>query len=241
MKISTISDVHIKASGDEAEELLLKFLRHPLVQQSDCVGFLGDIFDLMCGPHTIYLTQFERVFSAIDELQARGVKVVYIEGNHDVHLKKLFAKKWKKDEVIVSQTHVLLQDGSYSYYLSHGDDHEVDNVSYQKYKKLIFSAPLRFVANYLLPYSLLEYVGRKASSKSRKKGFKVFDENRVRARFRAGVETTNPKANIIIGGHSHVKDLYTLKSGSTYINNGYALREKVFVHVNGKEAQFISL
>lgn len=241
MKISTISDVHIKNAGDEAEELLLKFLNHPLVLESDYVGLLGDIFDLMCGPHPIYLKQFEKVFNAIEELRKRGVKIVYIEGNHDVHLKKLFSKKWKSDEVMISQKHVLLKDNQYSYYLSHGDDHEVDNVSYQKYKSFIFSAPLRFVANYLLPYHVLEYVGRRASKKSRKKGFKVFDESRVRERFRSGVEITNPEANIIIGGHSHVKDYYTLKSGSTYINNGYALREKVFIHVDGVNAQFVSL
>lgn len=241
MKISTISDVHVKASGDEAEELLLKFLSHPLVLESDYVGLLGDIFDLMCGPHEIYLKQFDKIFQAIDLLVRRGVKVIYIEGNHDLHLKKLFEKKWKNNEVLVSQHHVLLQDGECRYYLSHGDDHEVDNVNYQRYKRIIFSAPLRFVANYLLPYRLLEYLGRRASNRSRKKGLKVFDENRVRTRFREGVEITNPKANLILGGHSHVKDIYTLKSGSTYINNGYALKERVFIHIDGMNAQFISL
>ncbi|HLW57521.1 MAG TPA: UDP-2,3-diacylglucosamine diphosphatase [Bacteriovoracaceae bacterium] len=241
MKIATISDVHIKESGDEAEALLLKFLKHPLVQQCDYVALLGDIFDLMCGPHSIYLQQFQAVFDAIDDLQKSGVKIIYIEGNHDVHLKKLFRKKWKKDEVILSQSHIVLSEDNCLYYLSHGDDHEVDNESYQKYKKIIFSAPLRFVANYLLPYRVLEFVGRKASQKSRKRGSQIFNEDLVRERFRKGVEVNNPEADIIIGGHSHVKDSYTLKSGSVYLNNGYALREKVFIYVDNKDYQFVSL
>lgn len=241
MRIATISDVHIKESGDAAELLLVKFLQHPLVQNCHYVALLGDIFDLMCGPHAIYLKQFEKVFKAIDGLHQKGVRIIYIEGNHDVHLKKLFAKKWKNGEVILSQSAIELQENSFRYYLSHGDDHEVDNESYQKYKRFIFSAPLRFVANYLLPYSLLEFIGRKASQKSRKRGSEKFNVDIVRERFRKGVEINNPVADIIIGGHSHVKDSYTLKSGAVYLNNGYALHEKVFIYVDGKDYQFVSL
>jgi len=241
MKIATISDVHVKNPGDKAEELLLKFLEHPLVLKADYVALLGDIFDLMCGPHGIYLEQFQEIFNALDKLQANGVKIIYVEGNHDVHLKKLFEKKWKNNELLLTQTHVLLDDGKNRYYLSHGDDHEVDNVSYQRYKKVIFSSPLRFVANYLLPYSLLEFIGRKASQKSRKKGSERFNAELVRARFREGVSITNPQANFIIGGHSHVKDDYVLPSGAIYLNNGYALKEQVFIYIDGQDYQFVSL
>lgn len=241
MKIATISDVHVKKAGDEAEKLLLRFLEHPLVLQADYVALLGDIFDLMCGPHSIYFEQFEAVFQQIDKLQANGVKIIYVEGNHDVHLKKLFSQKWKNNEILLTQTHVLLDDGKHRYYLSHGDDHEVDNLSYQRYKKMIFSWPLRFVANYLLPYRLLEFIGRKASQKSRKKGSKKFDASLVQARFREGVETTNPQANFIIGGHSHVKDDYVLPSGAIYLNNGYALKDRSFIYIDGHDYQFVSL
>ena len=228
-------------AGDNAEALLLKFLQHPLVQQADYVALLGDIFDLMCGPHAIYLKQFERIFCALDQLIASGAKVIYIEGNHDLHLEKLFQKKWQEGQVQVSQGHITLNEGPTRYYLSHGDDHEVDNPSYQNYKKIIFSAPLRLVANFLLPYKLLEYVGRKASEKSRKQGSKKFDEDLVRNRFRQGVEMNNPAADIIIGGHSHVRDEYQLRSGATYLNNGYALRERVFIFIDGTNYQFVSL
>lgn len=241
MKIATISDVHIKSPGDEAEKLLLKFLSHPKVVSSDYVALLGDIFDLMCGPHKIYLEQFSSVFDALDSLQEKGVKVIFIEGNHDVHLKKLFSLKWKNNEVLITQKAVELNDGKHRYYLSHGDDHEVDNLSYQRYKKFIFSSPLRFVANYILPYAVLEYVGRKASQRSRKKGSRSFNAEAVRERFRAGVEITNPSADIIIGGHSHVKDEYRLKSGSIYLNNGFALKEQKFIYVDDTSYEFVSL
>lgn len=241
MKIATISDVHIKSPGDDAEELLVKFLKHTKVETADYVALLGDIFDLMCGPHSIYLEQFKRVFDAIDELQKKGVKIIFIEGNHDVHLKKLFEKKWKNNEVLITQDAVELKDRDFHYYLSHGDDHEVDNQAYQRYKKIIFSAPLRFVANYILPYSILEFIGRRASMKSRKRGSKTFDAELVKRRFRSGVEINNPKANIIVGGHSHVKDEYVLNSGSVYLNNGYAPRERSFIYINGKDYEFVSL
>lgn len=241
MKIATISDVHIKSPNDDAEKLLLKFLTHPKVISSDYVALLGDIFDLMCGPHVVYLEQFKSVFSAIDELQKKGVKVIFIEGNHDVHLKKLFDRLWKNNEVLLTQDAVELKDGDLRYYLSHGDDHEVDNPSYQRYKKIIFSAPLRFVANYLMPYSVLEYIGRRASKRSRKKGSRTFNAELVKTRFRQGVEANNPRADIIIGGHSHVKDDYQMKSGAIYLNNGFAPREQSFIYIDGKNYEFISL
>lgn len=241
MKIATISDIHIKYPGDEGQALLLKFLQHPLVQQADYVALLGDIFDLMCGPHAIYLEQFASIFQALDSLLERGIKIIYIEGNHDLHLKKLFQKKWPQGGILITQAEMILNDQETRYYLSHGDDHEVDNPSYQKYKRIIFSAPLRLVANYLLPYKLLEYVGRKASQKSRKKGSKQFNEQLVKSRFRQGVEINNPAADFIIGGHSHVRDEFTLSSGAIYLNNGYALRERVFIYLDGKDHRFVSL
>ncbi len=244
MRISAISDVHVRAPHDEADRLLMSFFSHPLVVKSEYVLLLGDIFDLMCGPHQAYLNDFQHIFQRIDELMKSGIKVFYCEGNHDVHLETLFKLFWPENGLVPLQTPVIEEIDGKTYYFSHGDEHEVDNLSYQRYKKTILSSPLKFVANKIMPYAVLNMIGRRASKISRKKGARLFDEEAVKKRFREGIEISlqNKNYDFILGGHSHVRDLYQLSNGnSTYVNNGYALRTRSFISINNHEVTFENL
>jgi len=240
MKISAISDVHVKDTNDKAHALLVDFFAHPLVQDSDYILLLGDIFDLMCGPHEEYLRKYQEIFSKMDELQKKGKKIFFFEGNHDVHLEKLFKKLWKNGEIIISQDAIVEEIEGKLYYFSHGDEHEIDNISYQKYIRFIRSAPLKFIAEFVMPYSLLNYLGERASRMSRKKGYKKFNEEKVRSRFRSGVlEKTKGAFDFVLGGHSHVQDQWMLpESKSLYLNNGFALQSKTFIYIENHEFRF---
>lgn len=242
MKVSAISDVHVKAPNDDADRLLCQFLTHPQVKSSQYVVLLGDIFDLMCGPHPEYLQKFSHIFDLIDKLSESGTQVFFFEGNHDVHLQRLFKKRWPDLRVKLSQTPIVEDIAGMTYYFSHGDEHEIDNIKYQRYKSLILSSPLKFVANYLMPYSVLHFIGERASKVSRKRGSKEYVEENVRDRFRAGVtETTKGTYNFILGGHSHVKDVYSISDDSIYVNNGYALKSRTFVLIDDHQISFPSL
>lgn len=242
MKVSAISDVHVKVPHDEADKLLCQFLNHPQVRQSQYVVLLGDIFDLMCGPHSQYIEKFSHIFDLMDQLSQSGVQVFFFEGNHDVHLERLFKKRWPKMNIRLSQSAIIEEIEGMTYYFSHGDEHEVDNLKYQRYKNLILSAPLKFVANFLMPYAVLNFVGERASKMSRKRGAREYVEETVRDRFRLGVrETTQGKYNFILGGHSHVKDVFQINPNSTYLNNGYALKSKTFLHIDNHQVSFPEL
>lgn len=244
MRISAISDVHVKKPYDAADRLLTSFLSHPLVLESDYVLLLGDIFDLMCGPHGAYLKDYEHLFSQMDELVRRGKKLFFIEGNHDVHLERLFKKLWKNGEVQPLQIPVTLELEGRRYYFSHGDEHDVHNSSYQNYMRFIQSPPLKLVADFIMPYAVLNFLGERASVMSRKKGGRRFDENMVREKFRQGVEITTKDQDLdfVIGGHSHVKDQHVLSNGKTiYLNNGYALQSKTFLMIEDHAPRFVSL
>jgi UDP-2,3-diacylglucosamine hydrolase len=243
MKISAISDVHVKRPNDEADKLLSVFLSHPDVKSSDYVLFLGDIFDLVVGPHDEYLSMYPHIFGRLDELQKAGKKVMFFEGNHDVHLEKLFKKMWKHDEVLITQQPEIEMIEGKRYYFSHGDEHEIDNHSYHRYMKLIRSKPLKFVADHIMPYSLLNFLGERASKISRKKGSKKFDAEGVRAKFRHGVAVnTKGEFDFVLGGHSHVKDQFEIPgSHSLYLNNGYALQSKTFLLIDNHKPGFIPL
>ncbi len=239
MKISAISDVHVKTPNDAADKLLCRFLDHPLVKKSDTIILLGDIFDLMCGPHEEYLKSFDHIFQKMEALAKSGKKVYFFEGNHDVHLKMLFEKSSLNGKVLLSQLPVIEEIEGKTYYFSHGDEHEIENLSYQRYKKMILSSPLKFVANHVMPYSVLSFLGERASKMSRKKGSKKFDAEGVRSKFRHGVsKTTQGKYNFVLGGHSHVQDTFSITHGSTYLNNGYALNSKTFLYIEDHHARF---
>jgi UDP-2,3-diacylglucosamine hydrolase len=243
MRISAISDVHVKQPHDDADRLLCSFLDHPIVKESDYIVLLGDIFDLMCGPHAEYIRSYDHIFKKLDGLARTGKKVLYYEGNHDVHLGKLFKKIWPGGEVVPSQTPGTFDIDGKTYYFSHGDEHEVNNVAYQRYMKFIHTAPLTFVANHVMPYSLLNFIGMRASQKSRKKGSYRFNEDLERAKFRSGVmETTQGKFDFVLGGHSHVKEEYNLPgTRSVYINNGYALNSRSFISIHHHLVSFVPL
>lgn len=242
MKVSAISDVHVKSPHDDADRLLCQFLTHPHVISSQYVVLLGDIFDLMCGPHPEYLKKFSHIFDLLDQLSNKDVQVLFFEGNHDVHLEGLFKKRWPQNTVKLSQSALVEEIDGMTYYFSHGDEHEVDNLRYQRYKSLILSFPLKFVANHLMPYKVLNYVGERASKMSRKRGSKEYIEETVRDRFRFGVkETTMGRYNFILGGHSHVKDVFAINENSTYLNNGYALKSKTFLLIENHQVSFPEL
>ncbi len=243
MKISAISDVHVKAPNDDADRRLSMFLAHPEVLSSDYVILLGDIYDLMVGPHAEYFQQFRHHFQAMDELLRLGKKVYFFEGNHDVHLEKLFREICKTSEVVVSQRPIVLELDGKTYYVSHGDEHEVENLTYHRYMRFIRSRPLKFIADYIMPYRVLNYLGRRASKVSRKKGMKRFDPEAVRQTFREGVrKTTEGKFDFVLGGHSHVKDLYQIPGTSSfYLNNGYALNSKTFICIHDHVVNFLPL
>lgn len=243
MKIAAISDVHIKSPHDEADKLLMSFLNHPRVQDSDYILLLGDIFDLMVGPHKAYLTGYNHLFARMTELHKSGKKIYFFEGNHDVHLERLFKKLWPHDEVKITQEPVTETIEGKKYYFSHGDEHEVDNLSYHRYIKFIRSKPLKFVADYIMPYAVLNFFGERASKMSRKKGSRKFDVEGVRAKFRSGVQiTTQGKFDFVLGGHSHVQDQYKLPDSETiYLNNGYALKTGTFLLIDNHQPQFVSL
>ncbi len=243
MRISAISDVHVKQPHDDADRLLTAFLTHHTVQSSDYIVLLGDIFDFMVGDHKRYLKDYSHLFQLIDALVKQEKKVLFYEGNHDVHLKALFKKKWPGGEIVPSQVPGVFAIDGKVYYFSHGDEHDVKNEAYHKYMAFIRTAPLRIVADKLMPYSLIHFIGERASQQSKKRGAYRFDENKERDKFRSGVvETTKGKFDFVLGGHSHVKEEYNLPgTHSFYINNGYALKSQSFILIENHKVSFPSL
>lgn len=249
MKFAAISDVHVKIAGDQAEELLLAFLRHPDVQSSDVIFLLGDIFDLMIGPHIQYFVRFQPYFDEFKKLLNEKKQICYVEGNHDFHIKNLYKKFFEVNSQLDSSLFKIApffeyEDSGKKIYLCHGDDIELGNPGYKMFKALVTSVPLKFYANNLMPHFLIKSIGEYSAEASRKRNNKRYsldsDLTPVMNNFRTSAEVFKLKHHfdILVCGHSHVKDHYVSPNGFEYVNNGYAQHTKTFISIENGLVSF---
>lgn len=243
--LTIISDVHIKTPLDGPSKLFCKFLSHEKVLNSDSVILLGDIFDFLVGGDDSFVQIHKEVFDRIHFLLNKGVKVYYLEGNHDFHLNKFFKKHFRSDNFVFSKKNMIIEDAGKKILLCHGDDIEIENLNYKLYTCLIKSLPMKILVESIMPFGLAKTIGDWVSARSRKKNVKVYEsaKEQIKDKFRRSSESAAKKINIdfIISGHSHIKDEYKSENGFIYLNNGYAPKEKTFLLVEGASYRFVEL
>ena len=249
MKFVCISDVHIKDSNDLAAQLFKEFLKRPETKSAQTIYLLGDIFDLVVGGQSEYLVKYENIFAELAELIKSGKKIIMFEGNHDFHFKGLIqksCKKWELDEeawqyrVEPLRTEV---NGEATLF-AHGDEIEIENPSYQAYRKFIRSFPIKFLANYIVPQFIVDRIGINASKKSRDRNLERYgnDNNKdVREKFHRVFKHTQEVYNVknLVCGHSHCKDYY--ESNGVYLNNGFFPKTKSFTFFDGEKFNLVQL
>lgn len=251
MSLAVISDIHIVDEGDKGYQTFTKFLAHEKVQTADKIFLLGDIFDIMCGPHEEYYERYRGYFEKIAKLLNQGREIHYFEGNHDLHLKKLYENYFsensvRSDKFILHDRPYVWQCWGRKYFFAHGDEIELGNYNYKIYKAIITSPPLRFVANYIMTYKFLHYHGEKASHASREHGAMSFDEATYRESFRmAAYDMASNGYDYIVCGHSHIKDDYQFSEKGdrhfTYLNNGFAQASNSFIYLDQSGHEFVNI
>ena len=167
MAISIISDIHVKA-GDQSLDCLLAFMKNKKVLSSTAIYFLGDIFDLAVGFHQEYYEDYKEFFDALETILNKGISVHYFEGNHDFHLKKLFyhfIRQKNLDKKLFNYHRNYFEEFvlGKKIFFSHGDSLGKSPLMDRIYRRIIKSFVIRFVANWMMPYSILNYVGQRAS------------------------------------------------------------------------------
>ncbi|MCE3012716.1 MAG: metallophosphoesterase [Proteobacteria bacterium] len=239
MRLVAISDIHINEHDDNGLTCFRNFSTHALVKDATHIALMGDIFDLVAGNHHEYDKRWEEVFKIIKSFCEQGKVVYFAEGNHDMHLKRLLSRissGWHSHatHLVHIEDYLVIDFLGKKVHLSHGDELNVHDVTYLKYKKFIKKFPMGLIADFILPISVLDYLGHKASKKSRKYGSTRFNEEDVRFKFREGLSKYfNTGIDIVVGGHSHVTDNY-LNGNLTYLNNGYPPKSNKFIVIDNE-------
>jgi UDP-2,3-diacylglucosamine hydrolase len=249
--LSFISDIHVKTNDDENYRLLLEFLKSDEVMYSDEVFLLGDIFDLMIGAHSEYFEYYNEFFSSLKRLINLGKKVHFFEGNHDFHLKKLFDRYLSREglnhqQFIYHKGIFVEKYGNRKLVICHGDEIEIGNYTYKIYNFIIRSRVLRFIANYIISFNLLNKIGRYMSDTSRAHGEGFYenkqDEIRSSSRISAICSAKKFNADMVVCGHTHILENYHFDTEQvTYLNCGYLPQTKGFFHLNNGEIRFVDI
>ena len=109
---------------------------------------------------------------------------------------------------------------------------EIENLNYQIYRKIIRSLPIKFLANYVVPYRIVNNIGVNASEKSRNRNVKRYssqeNDEKIREKFRKvfRIEKEKRGFDILVCGHSHCRDFFV--EDGVYSNNGYFPITKAF-------------
>lgn len=231
---SCISDLHIRKSGDKASSIFLNFLEHEVVRSSDLIILLGDIFEFLVGAHLEYYHSHKEIFEKL-KLVLRTKRVIWVEGNHDFHFDKLLKKVFSKNELANFEYRIkpIICD---DFYIGHGDELDIENTSYMKYRSWVRSSAVNLLAQNLVSYSFLHSCYKKFSKESRRSQSDYSRENEKSKFLNIAKNLKEAGFNKIVLGHSHISE-----ETSFYVNNGYAASTKLFSHFNGEKLELVSL
>jgi UDP-2,3-diacylglucosamine hydrolase len=111
-----VSDVHLKGVDDARTRPFADFLRS-WVGRTENLFIVGDLFDFYYGFKSVVYWEHLPALAAIDELVRDGIRVVFVEGNHEFRVAEAFRGAFhietfeSEGEVTVAGKRILLAHG----------------------------------------------------------------------------------------------------------------------------------
>jgi UDP-2,3-diacylglucosamine hydrolase len=230
VSLYVVSDLHISGAGDPLYSSLLALL-HTRAQSGDTVVLAGDIFDVFVGPKKVFVSEYDSFIGELRAAAARGVKIHYIEGNHDFQLKRVFASV---PGIRLHTESVAFELGEKRFFVAHGDLADHTDYGYRLLRGILRSPPLK-AAIRVAPGKLVERVGRKMAKKSSQytrrdsehpsRELPIEKRERLRTTYRSyAAEKLAQGYDFVVMGHCHDLDEKTFTIGGRfgqYMNVGY--------------------
>lgn len=212
-----ISDIHLDSMQERNGEILLRFL-HSLAQQEKApdLYLLGDIFDFWLSGHQVFVEKFKPLFEPLRTLKAKGAKLVYFEGNHDLHLHPFWRDQLGFE---LYDSAEYFQIGELNARLEHGDLMNPKDKAYLRWRAFT-RHPLVEPLGHYLPGSFWKKVGDKLSQASRKRSgtYRSRNEAQIKEMISEHAQEVFQQKpyDVIISGHMHVKvdELIKVSSGT---------------------------
>jgi len=223
-----ISDAHFSHQRPELLRLIKKIESKKL--QTPQLILMGDVFDALFGqvPHTHKINS--QMISLLNAL-SKDIELIYLEGNHDFNLIKLFPKA---KVCSLAMQPLICTYKNKKIALAHGD-FDV-STGYLRYTKIIRNPFILLIlsfidkiGNHFILKRLDTHLAKKDDCKEFL-GFKKFIQNRT-------LEEYN--CDYFIEGHYHQNNLYHF-SKYTYINlAAFACNQRYFIVKSSKDKELL--
>ena len=140
------SDIHLGAGGPAAaravEKRFVAWLDE-VSRDADAVFILGDLFDFWFEYKRVVPKGFVRVLGKLCELTDRGIRVVFMTGNHDMWVRDYFEAECGV-EVYTSPR--IMELAGKRVFLAHGDNMKIDHLPVLRFMNAVFrSKTIRFL------------------------------------------------------------------------------------------------
>ena len=223
-----LGDAHYSHKRPE----LLEFIRaiHSKKLQAKQIIFMGDIFDALFGSISNTVKENEELVRLIEEI-SQDVEIIYLEGNHDFNLKKVFTNI-KSFTIYEQPVECYLNEKKI--YLAHGDFES--NFGYRAYTWFIrnpFILPILNVLNNTFNNFVLKnldkYLGVKDDCKEFT-GFREYIARRLDGKY---------DCDYFIEGHFHQNKTISYND-FIYINlSAFACNQSYFVVNSSQDKELL--
>jgi UDP-2,3-diacylglucosamine hydrolase len=193
MRTVLLGDAHLTPAKPEVHRRVVRFLRH---LEADRLFILGDLFDFLVGLADTPRGDNAEVLDALLSVARRGVRVTYLEGNHDFHLAPLLAP-----DVEIWPGPGDARLGPLEVHLAHGDEIQRRDLGYALLRPAIrtdlFAAAVKLVGPHVV-----HTLGRRTAQTSR--DLRAGRSRDWRAeKLRYVKRQVSRGADLVVLGHSH--------------------------------------
>lgn len=200
-----VSDIHLGTMEERNSQNLLRFL-HSIAEEEVApdLYLLGDIFDFWLSNHKVFIEKFKPLWVPLKKLKQRGSRLVYFEGNHDLHIKPFFEKELGFEVHVEAQYENIF---GLQVRLEHGDLINLEDEGYLRWRAFTRNPGIVLLAHYL-PGRFWKRVGERLSERSRKKSrqYRHNNEDSIRTMIHQhALRAYSQKPfDVLISGHMHV-------------------------------------
>lgn len=230
-RLFVISDLHIGGPDDPLCVRLIALVRDRL-EAGDTLVLAGDIFDLFVGAKPVFLERYGALLGELEAALRRGVKLHYIEGNHDFLLAlggDFFVKRLAGMKIHDSEVAFESGAGGPRIYVAHGDLVDTADRGYLAMRSFFRGRLMRAYVS-RAPGAWVDGLGNFLSHQSRERGGARLPEDfsperleRLRAAYRGFAEAKirDEGYRFVVLGHCHDLDEAKFAPVGQYMNVGY--------------------
>jgi UDP-2,3-diacylglucosamine hydrolase len=159
-----IADAHLRNPEDRNYRTMLRFLEG-LPGNTEILVIAGDFFEFWLGDSPSAFPHYEKVLKTLETVTHSGIKLIFIEGNHDFHLKGYFQRAFDAD--VFPESTALTLDGK-RIFICHGDRINRADISY-RVLRFLFRNPLTRLLARIVPSSIPALIAEKLGNHSKGK------------------------------------------------------------------------